>query len=494
MTLGRFFPLACVVAGSFAFRFPALLNARGVNSDAAVVGLQAMHILRGEHAVFLWGSGYQTSVDSYFAAALFAIFGATPLVLVLSALVLFVVLTVLAFDVLRRHVQGEWLAAALVLPLVFSTAAVDSFALNPPRQASLTLAMAAIALADRRRAFFAGVVALLAFYADPYALLMIPAVAIVVGTSRPKALLPFAGGGALGAIPVFLRMRHADAQHGIFSMTTGVLAHNAKLLVDPCGPWFLGTTIWTEQSGTWGPWHAPIVLRALQLAGGAAFFLVIGASLVIVWRTGHALKRLALGGAAVMLVTLGGFLVSQMVMDSFSMRYLAAVALVMPFVAAPIAARIGRGRFLGLWAPYVATSALCGWLTFTPYVDGPFPVRDPAASGAAEQELAAGLAERGVTHAVADYWAAYRITFVTGEKLTVVPLHDTQDRHAAYREALERSDKFAYVYDPRRSGEDEAATVREYAATYDTIGGIDTGSLRAVILARKRPIAHATTR
>jgi len=182
------------------------------------------------------------------------------------------------------------------------------------------------------------------------------------------------------------------------------------------------------------------------------------------------------------------------VMDSFSMRYLAAVALVMPFVAAPIAARIGRGRFLGLWAPYVATSALCGWLTFTPYVDGPFPVRDPAASGAAEQELAAGLAERGVTHAVADYWAAYRITFVTGEKLTVVPLHDTQDRHAAYREALERSDKFAYVYDPRRSGEDEAATVREYAATYDTIGGIDTGSLRAVILARKRPIAHATTR
>ena len=59
--------LVALVAASFAFRAPALLNAGQTNSDAAVVGLQAMHVLRGEGSPFLWGSGYQTSTDSIVA-------------------------------------------------------------------------------------------------------------------------------------------------------------------------------------------------------------------------------------------------------------------------------------------------------------------------------------------------------------------------------------------------------------------------------------------
>src|SRR5262245_45991474 len=79
-----------LVFASYMFRLPPLLNARSTNSDAAVVGLQAMHLLRGEHSPFLWGSGYQTSADSYVAALFFLIAGATPLVLMLSALTLHV--------------------------------------------------------------------------------------------------------------------------------------------------------------------------------------------------------------------------------------------------------------------------------------------------------------------------------------------------------------------------------------------------------------------
>jgi len=47
---------------SFLTRLPALMNASGTNSDAAVVGLQARHIFH-EWSPFLWGSGYQTSAD-----------------------------------------------------------------------------------------------------------------------------------------------------------------------------------------------------------------------------------------------------------------------------------------------------------------------------------------------------------------------------------------------------------------------------------------------
>ena len=39
-----------LLVASYLFRLPPLLNARSTNSDAAVVGLQAMHILRGEHS------------------------------------------------------------------------------------------------------------------------------------------------------------------------------------------------------------------------------------------------------------------------------------------------------------------------------------------------------------------------------------------------------------------------------------------------------------
>jgi hypothetical protein len=482
-------PLGILVVASFAFRVPALVNASGVNSDAAIVGLQAMHLLRGEHAVFLWGSGYQTSVDSYVAAAFFSLFGATPCVLVLSALTLHVLSTIFAYATVRRFLADAWLALVVVLPLVLSTAAIHSYALNPPRQASLTLAMAAIALAARRWWLGSGLLSMLALYADPYALLFVPAPVVMLALDRRRRTLRFFGGLVAGAIPVALRMHHPAAQHGIFSVSTDVIAHNAKLLWDPCGPWFLGTTIvhapdWSH----WRPWPAPLFFRVIQLAGGAAFFAVCALSLVFARRE-RAIVRAA---AIVALSTLGGFLVSLMVMDAFSMRYLAAIAIVLPFLAISVARRLGRARFTMLFAPYVATSALSGWITLAPYTDGPRVVRERAASGAPEAELEERLAKYGVTHAIADYWAAYRITFVTQERLVVVPLHEKQDRHAEYRNAFERAARVAYVYDPLRSGEDESSTARELEASLLPIDHVSTGSFRAVIYARRSGLMHAS--
>ena len=77
----RGLPLAFLLVASVVARLPALVNARGVNSDAAVVGLQAMHILRGEWSWFLWGAGYQASFDAALVAAAFAITGPSALTL-----------------------------------------------------------------------------------------------------------------------------------------------------------------------------------------------------------------------------------------------------------------------------------------------------------------------------------------------------------------------------------------------------------------------------
>ena len=135
-------PTVVLLAASYAFRLPPLLNARSTNSDAAVVGLQAMHMLRGELSPFLWGSGYQTSADSLVAALFFALLGPSPLVLMLSALTMHLVATFFVFAILRRRF-APWVALLLTMPMIVSPSSVHSYALYPPRQLSLTLAMAA---------------------------------------------------------------------------------------------------------------------------------------------------------------------------------------------------------------------------------------------------------------------------------------------------------------------------------------------------------------
>src|SRR5689334_22094639 len=182
-------PTLVLLAASYGFRLPALLNARSTNSDAAIVGLQAMHMLRGELSPLLWGSGYQTSADAAVAALFFAVLGPSPLVLMLSALTLHVVSTLLVFAMLRRRFD-PWLALLVVLPLVVSPSSVHSYALYPPRQLSLTLAMAAFWAIDNAgeretagrwgQGWLAagGLLATLAVSADPYPMLLLPLIGL----------------------------------------------------------------------------------------------------------------------------------------------------------------------------------------------------------------------------------------------------------------------------------------------------------------------------
>ena len=109
-------PLLLLLVGSVVARLPALVNARGVNSDAAVVGLQAMHILHGEWSWFLWGAGYQASFDAVLVAAAFAVTGPSALTLMAVPLIGHLVLVGLVYDVLRR-VVGRGSAAVACLPL-----------------------------------------------------------------------------------------------------------------------------------------------------------------------------------------------------------------------------------------------------------------------------------------------------------------------------------------------------------------------------------------
>ena len=142
--------LAALLLFATLFRLPPLYNANAINSDAAVVGLQAMHILRGEWAFRLWGAGYQGVIDSALVALFFRILGPTPLAVYLVPFTGLLVMVMLAFDVLRRRLPPIS-AATCVMPLVFSGMANNTPMIVVMRQTLATTLVLGIWLAGRRR-------------------------------------------------------------------------------------------------------------------------------------------------------------------------------------------------------------------------------------------------------------------------------------------------------------------------------------------------------
>lgn len=508
--------MAVLLAASFAYRLPPLLNARSTNSDAAVVGLQAMHMLRGELSPFLWGSGYQTSADSLVAALFFAVLGPAPVVLMLSALSLHVLATVLAFTMLRRRFE-PWLALLLTLPLVVSPSSVHSYALYPPRQLSLTLAMAAFWAVDvawaraseperasagtaSRWMAAGGALATLAVSADPYPMLLLPMIGLYAGLvawsapRRARSALAFASGALLGLLPFLVVHRMAGAKSGPMGLTTSMLAHHWRLLVDECLPWALSYKVYFARNVMdYQPWDAPWWFRAVGVLGALLLGALVVFGLVSPLRRDvpAAIRRLGFVGAATFPVAIAAFLVSVMVMDHFSMRYLAVLTLMTPFAVAPAARALGARRFALVFAPHLLASAVAGWVGYGPFVRGPLPVvetpelRDDYA-------LFALLRARGLRYAMADYWTSYRLTFLFREELVVVPTNAREDRHAPYRRALEAERVFAYVHDPGRSREDLAAAERDLVATNEHVERLTAGGLTVFIVTRPAaPAPHS---
>jgi hypothetical protein len=459
---------------SFLTRLPALMNAAGTNSDAAIVGLQARHIFH-EHSAFLWGSGYQTSADSIWAAIFFEVFGPTPLALMLSSLVLYALLTIFAYcTLLRRTTPAR--AFVATLPLVFTTACVHSYALYPPRQLALTVAFAAFFAIDKgsiASLAIGGLLAMLAWVCDPYAMIFVPAAFVLAVAAilrerdelpgRARALVAFFGGVLVGAVALVWLFTRPVAQQGVASMSTSVISHNAKLLWHECLPWAIGTKIYKPlHVMDYVPWAMPRAYAVVTWIGAASLVVSLGLAARFAFPRPRAIVAIAWLTIA---LNVGSFLVSLMVMDHFSMRYLAASILVLPFALAPLVDRLGAAKSAPILAPYLFVAFAGGWLAHGDWVRGPLPQRTDAGRGVVEARVLKALEERKVDAVIADYWASYRLDFLWREALPVVPYHTSQDRYPPYRAKFDAAKRFAYIHDRDRSFEDERAAIDDFAKT-----------------------------
>jgi hypothetical protein len=234
------------------------------------------------------------------------------------------------------------------------------------------------------------------------------------------------------------------------------------------------------------PWDAPLAIRVVQLAGAASVFVIVVAALASVGREAlpRSTRHLGFAAAATYPIAIAAFLVSVMVMDQFSMRYLAVLTIMLPFASAPVAQLLGPRVFSLLLLPHLVAAALGGWVGYGPFVHGIVPVTEtPELKD--DYLLADLLQKRGIRFAEADYWVSYRLTFLFRERLIVVPTNLAEDRHTAYRQDFDAAPAFAYVFDPGRSRENLADAERTLTSTYRNVEKTSAGGLTVLLVARR---------
>ena len=476
-------------------QIPALYNAAGAHADAAIVGLQAMHILRGEWSWFIWGTNYQGTLDALLIALGFAATGPRPLTLMLVPLCGHLILIGLTFATLRRHLI-PLAAAATTLPVVFTAIPINGVILYPPRQWAITAAIAAVWLLDganrarrpyTRLALGSGL-AFVALYLDLFTLQFLPALGFLALAcclddlpARPLVLrrIGACALGAVGGALIFALSRLAITP-GVNTVEANALSfatirRNAALLVETCLPLLLGVQIYIPGAQLYPDrWQPPAFFGAIQLVG--AFLLlagiVFGGVALLLRRLPWPIRRLGAFGALVAATTIGGFLLSRSPVDLWAARYLAPIIWAAPFALAPAARLFGGRRFLLALAPYALATIVGSWLSFGPYVQGLRPVHDARGAATEEAALGAALRERGVQYGAAQYWFAYRLTFLWQEAPIIVPTDPGSDRYAPYRQGYDAAPVLAYIFTTdalRGSSEPCEGWLRASGAHYERV-------------------------
>lgn len=440
--------LAVALAAAVLYRVPYLLNPAALNSDGAVVGLQARAMLRGHWWWFLWGTNYQSSFDAAMHALAFALFGAKPMTMVCGTLLAALAMIALAFLTLRRHL-GDALALACCAPLIFAPHAFNHFIQMGFRQWALTAFVAAVALLDspRKAAVFLG--CLLGFatvYLDVFTLQVAPALALLAAFRAREGRWLQVLLGSIGGAALLFAVRHGLPGEAPTQLRFDRLAHNLPLFAQ-CAAWVSGARAMIGSPPL--PWEAPLPVAALQWLGALALAaaILVGGLAYARARIPAGVRQLGLAGFVAALSSSGGFLLSTWPADIFSDRYLAPAAVAIPFALAPLAWMLGARRFALAFAPSMLALLISGWLGCGDFVRGPLPVRTPRGAAVDERALRAQLLERGIHAAAADYWLAYRLSFLWQEDPVVANV-EGWERMPDYRRAFDEEQRQALLFHP----------------------------------------------
>jgi 4-amino-4-deoxy-L-arabinose transferase-like glycosyltransferase len=381
------------------------------DSDEAIVGLMARHLLHGEVTTFYWGQPYGGTQEVFLVAPLFAVFGTSLVALRVVPIALVAVACVLVWRVgLRTIGPRAAVAAACVLwlwpPYTIAHTMREYGFYGSNLVYCALLVLLGLRIVERpslARVGAFGFVLGLAFWQTAQIIPIALPVIAWVAWKAPRALRHAWLGvllAVVGALPWLIwNVRH-DFGSFLTRSDPGSYAHGMRLLASPLVPMLLGL-------------RAPLTAQLL-LPKVVVYAIYVGLLALFVygaWRTWG--RR-----ASILYVVASGFVLLWPVSHRVTLLTSHPVYLVVVSpVLALLVAQIGT-----TWVRAAAVVALVGvvsvvtlhrmnvWFRTDP---DHWPPNVPRSFA----PLTAALERLGVRHVYANYWIAYKLAFDSREKI-----------------------------------------------------------------------------
>ncbi|MGH9037368.1 MAG: glycosyltransferase family 39 protein, partial [Acidimicrobiia bacterium] len=475
-----------------------------LDGDEAVTGIMARRILDGDHLAFFAGQAYQGSGEQYLQALVLRLLPDTPFNLRLVQVALAVLAcggVYLLGRLVRRSDRRALLAAALfavgpyfsVLWSVKSRGAYDTGLL-----AGVGGLLAALWVRpdDRRLAlkvFLFGLACGLGFWANwQAAYLLLPAAWWLLGTARGRWLVTVpaaAAGFVIGAAPSLGHLFLTGPIEASGPAQPSSMAQRADGLLHTTVPSFVGAQ---EAGVTLHDWIPPAVVTMIAIAALGAALYHRRSGLWDLFRLRPGRRRPADLLLAVTLTAPVLLVASRSSAGGAFPGYVFPLYAVVPVLFAALAPAAGRRR----WGPVAVAGAMVVALALQSglmarrlfdhspvgYTGGPVPTETFPA-------VAEALRTAGVRVAYADYWIAFPLQFLVGDRLVVSPIRNQRFPALAARARAEPFPAFIVPVGPQADIVRAASAAAGSTTTERHVEGLAlfTGRLPGAVLEGLRP-------
>ena len=414
------------------------------DADQAIVGLMAKHLseLRA-FPVFLYGQTYMLGVEAWLAAPLFLVFGASPTALKVPLLAMNLVIAALLIRTFVREMHLTPLEAAVVsLPFILPSVGLSAVFMDASGGSLEPYLYVLLLWTVRRRAWLLGAVFGIGFLNREFTLYGLAAIAVLElfdGTLATRAGLrrwaqtiavaTLVWIGVQGLARLSSAAGPGTTIRDAFTASNNLAELAARTCISPAraaaGGGRLFTVHWPAILGT-APYPLTTFSIESRVSQGLTGSSWLPAALVLlsiagIVRGGRRNRGTAAPRFAQYLVLAGVFSVAGYLfgrcgeVSFFSMRYellslLAIIGLAGWFVSARPPA----------WLRAAWAVALAGWMAVL-VIPQIAVVREYATHPPvpAKHQLIRALEAEGIRFGTADYWLAYYIDFVTGERIVI---------------------------------------------------------------------------
>jgi hypothetical protein len=487
--------LALLIAAALlglAFRLWYLLH-QPVTADEAIAGLMATQILHGHFTALYWGQVYGGSAEEVLLVPVVSLFGPSGLTLHGFQIVLSMGSALLTWRIARRLVDNAWLAAfAGVVMWIAPQSAISNFTYDYAfRSLTMLCGLGTILISLRAldgsfggvQSVLLGLVAGIGWWSSPEIVYFLFPAAVVFGLAlyrqrsclnatlwARRSLLALAG-FVVGAFPWLWANVHshlASLRPGSFGVPPGAPGYLGRLGIFPRYVLPMLFSLRQQYTGSWLGGH---------LVGRGLFLILIGAltaSLVACIRRGGGAAAIGLGAIAFPFL----LAISPATWFWRDGRYVVfAVPLLVLVLAVGADVLVAKGMSTPSWhrrrwpvdtaSAFLVIGGIVSVLSLANFFEfvAPHPASGWSNPDAPSLATVHALESAGITNGYANYWVAYRVDFLSDNRLHITVTGSDPLRWRSLDTAVRKSDNPAWLF-----VKVDSASLRQFGATANIQG------------------------